>query len=257
LAAPSLSGPDVRIPARRHSGNAHRFRAASIIKCLAMVRDGYLYALGLLIIAALIYFSTGSWIWAAIPILLAVFFLWFFRDPRRTVPEGEGLIVSPADGKVTIVERITTPAGDRLRLSIFLSVFDVHVNRAPVGGVIRRSTYKKGKYLNALNPASAVENEQQLIEMESEDGFHVSFKLIAGLLARRIVFQRKEGDLLARGERVGLIKFGSRVDVMLPVRAELAVRVGDRVKGGFSVLARVAEVAGDTLPADVAVEVLV
>lgn len=204
-----------------------------------MVRDGYFYGLGLVAVAALVGFWTGQWSWAVLPLLLAAFFLWFFRDPERAIPQDPGLIVSPADGKVTEVARIKTPAGDRYRISIFLSVFDVHVNRSPVEGVLRDVQYRKGEFLNAMNPVCAERNEQNLAVVECAEGYAVSFTQIAGLLARRIVFNRKPGDRLGRGERVGLIKFGSRTDVVMPGDAEMLVKVGDRVRGGASVLARV------------------
>ena len=179
---------------------------------------------------------TGSWIWAVVPFLLACFFFWFFRDPERPVPIEAGLVVSPADGKITEVARIQTPQGERIRLSIFLSVFDVHVNRSPIAGTVREVRYQKGKYLNALNPESAEKNEQNLVTVQGDE-FDVSFKQIAGLLARRIVFRFQPGDFVERGERVGLIKFGSRVDVLLPGHAHVRVALGQRVKGGASVLA--------------------
>jgi phosphatidylserine decarboxylase len=204
-----------------------------------MVRDGYFYGIALFAVAALLYFFLGSPIWPIVPILLAIFFLWFFRDPRRTIPQGKGLLVSPADGKVTQVARIETPQGDVLRMSIFLNVFNVHVNRSPVSGVLRETRYQKGKYLNAMNPASADENEQNIVVIDSDEGYTVTFKQIAGLLARRIVFNYAAGARLERGQRVGLIKFGSRVDVLMPVNAQLQVKVGDHVKGGATVLARV------------------
>jgi phosphatidylserine decarboxylase len=206
-----------------------------------MVRDGYFYSLSLLAVALAQVWWTGSWIWAVAPVLLAAFFLWFFRDPQRAVPDAPGLVVSPADGVVTSVERITTPAGDRVKLSIFLSVFDVHVNRSPLGGVIREVRYEKGLFLNAMNPDSAVKNEQNSVVVAG-DGVEVAFKQIAGLLARRIVFNKRVGDRVERGERVGLIKFGSRVDVLLPGDAAVGVKKGDRVKGGSSVLATVRSV---------------
>lgn len=205
-----------------------------------MVRDGYFYGLALLAVAIFLGRFTGTWGWAIPPLLLAAFFLWFFRDPRRVVPQEPGLVVSPADGKVTEVAHVTTPDGQRLRLSIFLSVFDVHVNRSPVAGVLREVRYKKGQYLNALNPASAEHNEQNLAVVDCDEGYQVSFVQIAGLLARRIVFTKRPGDSLTRGERVGLIKFGSRTDILLPAHAEPLVQPGDRVRGGTSVLARVA-----------------
>jgi phosphatidylserine decarboxylase len=170
-------------------------------------------------------------------VLLAAFFLWFFRDPGRTVPAGTGLIVSPGDGLVTETVTITTTEGSRQRISIFLSVFDVHVNRSPIGGVLSSVRYLKGQYLNAMNPASADRNEQNIVTVRGDDGVEVTFKQIAGLLARRIVFVPKLGDKVERGQRVGLIKFGSRVDVLLPAEAKLRVKVGERVKGGASVLA--------------------
>ncbi|HUY81174.1 MAG TPA: phosphatidylserine decarboxylase family protein [Acidobacteriaceae bacterium] len=202
-----------------------------------MVRDGYFYGIALFLVSGLLRFFTGGWAWAVVPILLALFFLWFFRDPKRAIPQGKGLIVSPADGKVTEVLRITTPDGEFLRLSIFLSVFNVHVNRSPVTGTLRDVIYKKGLYLNAMNPVSAEKNEQNKAVVEADAGYTVAFTQIAGLLARRIVFRPKPGDHLERGQRIGLIKFGSRVDVLLPGSAELQVKKGDHVQGGSSILA--------------------
>lgn len=200
-----------------------------------MVKDGYFYGVGLLAAAALLFWLT-SWPLALVPVLLAAFFLWFFRDPERTIPSGPGLIVSPGDGLVTETIRLETPQGPRQRISIFLNVFNVHVNRSPIGGTIAEIRYLKGKYLNAMNPASADQNEQNIVTVTGE-GCEVVFKQIAGLLARRIVFVPKVGDVMARGERVGLIKFGSRVDVLVPAEAELRVKVGDKVQGGASILA--------------------
>jgi phosphatidylserine decarboxylase len=176
------------------------------------------------------------WPLALIAVLLAAFFLWFFRDPERAIPAGPGLIVSPGDGLVTETVLFETTDGPRRRISIFLSVFNVHVNRSPIAGTITVARYQKGKYLNAMNPASAVENEQNIVTVSGE-GFEVTFKQIAGLLARRIVFVPALGSVIERGERVGLIKFGSRVDVILPAEAELRVKPGVRVQGGASVLA--------------------
>ena len=205
-----------------------------------MVRDGYIYGFSLLVVAAVLVWLTGEWGWGVAPVLLAAFFLWFFRDPSRMIPAGDGLIVSPGDGLVTETVRIQTPEGERQRISIFLSVFDVHVNRSPIAGVLSTVRYQKGKYLNAMNPASAESNEQNIVTVRGE-GIEVTFKQIAGLLARRIVFNYKEGDRVERGQLVGLIKFGSRVDVVVPAEAELLVKVGERVKGGSSVLAVMGE----------------
>ena len=222
-----------------------------------MVRDGYLYGFSLLIVAAVVHFLTGGWIWALIPVLLAAFFLWFFRDPPRTIPDGEGLIVSPADGKLTAIERVMTPSGESLRLSIFLSVFNVHVNRSPISGTLREVRYQKGQFLNALNPDSAEKNEQNLAVVESDDGHEVSFKQIAGLLARRIIFNPGKGDRVERGERIGMIKFGSRVDVLMPSYAELRVKKGDNVKGGSTVLAHLPDLVAEPMLAELEVETLV
>jgi phosphatidylserine decarboxylase len=200
-----------------------------------MVRDGYIYALSLLAVAGLLVWTTEVWEWGIAPILLAAFFLWFFRDPHRHVPAGPGQIVSPGDGLVTETVTISTPQGPRQRVSIFLSVFDVHVNRSPIAGVIKAVSYRKGQYLNAMNPDSAQHNERNVVTVSGQ-GTEVIFKQIAGLLARRIVFNLREGDMVERGQRVGLIKFGSRVDVLLPEEAKLRVKVGQRVKGGSSVI---------------------
>jgi len=207
-----------------------------------MVRDGYIYGLSLLVVAMLVVWTTGSWLWAIPPMLLAGFFLWFFRDPQRNIPAGVGLIVSPGDGLVTEAVTISTPNGPRQRVSIFLSVFDVHVNRSPISGVLKSVRYQKGLYLNAMNPSSADRNEQNVVTVGGE-GYEVTFKQIAGLLARRIVFNFSEGSRVERGQRVGLIKFGSRVDVILPAEAILQVRVGQRVQGGASVIAAMPEAA--------------
>jgi phosphatidylserine decarboxylase len=202
-----------------------------------MVRDGYFYGLALMAVAIAVGLLTGQWAWAILPLLFAAFFLWFFRDPERRIPQEPGVIVSPADGKVTEVARISTPDGPRIRISIFLSVFNVHVNRSPVAGILREVRYTKGKYLNAMNPASAEQNERNLAIVDCDEGYQVAFVQIAGLIARRIVFNKRPGDRLARGERVGLIKFGSRTDVLLPGHAEPEVKVGETVRGGASILA--------------------
>jgi phosphatidylserine decarboxylase len=207
-----------------------------------MVPDGYYYAIPLLGVAALL-----AWLasppWAVPPLLLSVFLLWFFRDPERIIPDVAGAVVSPADGKITNVSPVTMGETRYVRISIFLNVFDVHVNRSPIAGVIQDIRYQKGKFLNAMNETCAELNEQNLVTVEG-DGERVVFKQIAGLLARRIVFTKKLGDRVARGERVGLIKFGSRTDVLLDASASLQVKAGDRVKGGSSVLAFL-----DTIPA--------
>ncbi len=202
-----------------------------------MVRDGYLYGLGLLIVAAVVQYFTHMAVLTAIPVILAAFFLWFFRDPTRKVTDEPGAIVSPADGKVEELEWIEFPDGGKLRLTIFLNVFDVHVNRVPVSGTVTLAEHHEGQFMNAMKPESAIHNEQTLITIDN-GSYAVSFKQIAGLLARRIVCNLKVGDRVERGTRMGLIKFGSRVDVLMPAEATPQVKVGDRVKGGSSILGR-------------------
>lgn len=203
-----------------------------------MVRDGYLYGGGMLVAAGVIAWLAG-WPYAIPVLLLAAFFLWFFRDPERDVPTAPGVIVSPADGKVTAIAETEVDDVRRTRLSIFLNVFNVHVNRAPTSGVVRAVEYKRGRFGNAMGAISSDENEQNIVTVEGE-GHTVIFKQIAGLLARRIVFTPRVGDVLQRGQRVGLIKFSSRVDVVLGPDVALSVRVGDHVKGGSSVLGQFA-----------------
>lgn len=200
-----------------------------------MVLDGYYYAIPLLLAAILLGWLTAP-LWALPAVLLAAFFLWFFRDPERVVPSAQGAIVSPADGKVTDVSGVQVNGQQWQRISIFLNVFNVHVNRTPISGVIREVRYQRGKFVNAMSAISADENEQNIVTVEGE-GHTVIFKQIAGLIARRIVFNKKIGDTVARGERVGLIKFGSRVDVLLDPGVHIQVKVGDIVKGASSVLA--------------------
>jgi phosphatidylserine decarboxylase len=201
-----------------------------------MVRDGIYYALALIAAAVLIGILATPLL-VPVPLLLAVFFLWFFRDPERDIPTTPGAVVSPADGKVTGVSTIQMDGEPATRISIFLNVFDVHVNRSPAAGVITAVEYRRGKYLNAMDPASAELNEQSVCTLLTGNGERIVFKQIAGLLARRIVFSRQVGDRVARGERIGLIKFGSRCDVILPVSARVLVEVGNVVKCGSSTLA--------------------
>ena len=209
-----------------------------------MVRDGIMYSLGLCLVAGVAEWLGGGW-WTLPPLLLAVFFLWFFRDPERSIPQPADTVVSAADGKVTEVATIAIDGVLRTRISIFLSVFDVHVNRSPIAGRIESVEYRRGKFGNAMGAISAEENEQNVVTIRG-DRHTVIFKQIAGLLARRIVFYRKSGDWVQRGERVGLIKFGSRTDVILPPEASVKVKIGDHVRGGSSVLA--------TLPMQAAAE---
>jgi phosphatidylserine decarboxylase len=200
-----------------------------------MVRDGIYYGLAFVVVAALVGWLAAP-AWTVIPLLLAAFFLWFFRDPERQIPAVQGAIVSPADGKVTDISVLEIEGEPRTRISIFLNVFNVHVNRSPVTGVIADVEYKTGKFGNAMGAASADANEQNVVTLEGDTGI-VVFKQIAGLLARRIVFTKKVGDHVARGERVGMIKFGSRTDVIFTGDADMKVKLGDHVKGGSTILA--------------------
>ena len=191
-------------------------------------------AIGIAVLGA--YFS---WRVFAVLFLIAVFVAAFFRDPFREIPKGQGLVVSPADGKVVLI--VPTPLGHAAgegatQISIFLSVFDVHINRAPIAGRITDVVYHRGEFLPAFNDKASLRNEQNRVFIEGPEG-RVGFTQIAGLIARRIVFRKKAGDAVARGEQVGLIRFGSRTDVFLPQGSTLAVKLGDRVSGGSSVIA--------------------
>jgi phosphatidylserine decarboxylase len=180
----------------------------------------------------------------AVWFVFALLTLYFFRDPHPRVPAGAGLVVSPAHGKVDVIDTIKEPqfmGGECQRISMFLSVFDVHVQHAPVGGRIAYFKYTEGQFVNAMKTESAVHNENVLIGIETGEprGTRVGFRLIAGVLARRIVPWIAQGDEVARGDRVSLIQFGSRVDVYLPLSAEIRAKLGDKVVGGETVLASI------------------
>ncbi len=204
-----------------------------------MVRDGLPYVLGPLL-AALLAGVSGYWLIALGAVSLAAFMAYFFRNPRRTAPaEAERIVVAPADGRVTRVERLDpTQAQSPVVVSIFLSVFDVHVNRAPIAGTITDMTYTKGRFVIATREDASVVNEQNALTIRGEH-ITVVCKQIAGVLARRIVCWKRTGDTVTLGERFGLIKFSSRTDLVLPPEVEVAVRVGERVRGGVSVIGRV------------------
>lgn len=200
-----------------------------------MVRDGIYYAVALLGLSGFAV-SLGGWAWGVPEWILTAFVLNFFRDPERAIPPGDG-VISPADGKVVDLRQFDSPSGKRWRLSIFLNIFDVHVNRAPVGGKIIEQVYRKGKFLVASLPEASTENEQNAITIQSTGSEPIVMKQITGLVARRIVPYKNVGDTVARGERIGLLKFGSRVDVEMPANYSIAVKVGERVQAGTSVLA--------------------
>jgi phosphatidylserine decarboxylase len=206
---------------------------------MSIAREGWALILGLLIVGlALAVFHLP--VIGAVFMALAAFVAFFFRDPEREVPRDPRLVLSPADGKVIVVG--PAPEGNPLgkgasQISIFLSVFDVHINRSPIAGRVAQVDYRKGGFRPAWDPKASLENEQNCVTVE--DGTHgVAFKQIAGLIARRIVFRKKRGDTVEAGERVGMIKFGSRVDVFVPGEAQMLVSEGDRVAGGTSVLAQ-------------------
>ena len=197
-----------------------------------IVITGIYYALALAAAGALVTWLASPW--AAIPLwLLALFCLYFFRDPEREIPSGP-VAVSPADGTVVAVK---PESATQNRISIFLNVFDVHVNRTPIGGTIAKVQYQRGAFHVASREECSVQNEQNVVTVQGE-GTTVVFKQIAGLIARRIVFNKKPGDCVSTGERIGLIKFGSRCDVLFGPEWEIVVRPGMRVAGGSSVIAR-------------------
>ena len=199
---------------------------------IRMVRDGIYYALALTAGAAVVAYVTRPLY--ALPLLIAALFcLYFFRDPDRGIPSGR-VAVSPADGKVVAV---ISESAAITRVSIFLNIFDVHVNRTPISGKITSVSYHKGQFLVASKEEASAQNEQNTVTVEG-DGTRVIFKQIAGLIARRIVFNKKVGDTVAAGERIGMIKFGSRMDVELGPEWEILVKPGMHVSAGSSVIAR-------------------
>jgi phosphatidylserine decarboxylase len=196
-----------------------------------MVKDGIYYAVGFSAAGALLWILLNP-AFAAPLFLLALFCLYFFRDPDRAIPDG-AVAVSPADGKVV---SIIGDGAECTRISIFLNVFDVHVNRAPIAGRISNIEYTKGKFLVASRELASAQNERNTVTIAGDAS--VRFAQIAGLIARRIVFYKKLGDTVAKGERVGLIKFGSRVDIFLGQEWEIKVHTGQRVAGGSSIIAQ-------------------
>ncbi len=209
-----------------------------------MLRDAYPFLLALALLAGVAalagqLYHSGFFLLTILLLLLAVFVAFFFRNPEREVSTDASLVLSPADGHVSVVKpmNVDDPAAGNV-VSVFLSVFDVHVNRTPIAGRITNVKYQKGKFLNALNQRSSLENEQNIITVQNER-LTVTFTQIAGVIARRIVFWKKIGDTLSPGERIGLIKFGSRTDIFLPAIVEITVKKGDRVIGGKSVIGKI------------------
>jgi phosphatidylserine decarboxylase len=200
-----------------------------------IVKDAFRFLIPLFVSAALA-FVLGLYLAAFLVMLLAGFVAFFFRNPKREIPSDPRVIVSPADGRVVKVERV----GKVTKLSIFLSIFDVHVNRSPMAGRIETIDYKRGKFRPAFNHAASVENERNLV-MVAQGDLKLVFTQIAGIIARRIVCWKKVGDAVAKGEIIGLIRFGSRVDVLFPAGTEATVEPGMRVRGGSSAIGVIKE----------------
>lgn len=206
-----------------------------------MVKDGYKFASAPILIGFLAlvlgWHILGLQIAAGALLGLGTFILYFFRDPVRIIPEDTSTVVSPADGRVLEVvdESLGSRAGNRI--TIFLAIWNVHVNRSPLAGRISRIDYRPGRFHMAMKKAASSENEQNVIYLETPRG-QIVFKQIAGLIARRVILWKKAGEHVERGERIGIVRFGSRMDLWLPVEAKIAVKPGDHVAGGSSILAR-------------------
>jgi phosphatidylserine decarboxylase len=201
-----------------------------------MVKEAYKFAIPPLVVGAACLIP--GWKWAAgVLIFLGLFVFYFFRDPEREIPSDPGVIVSPADGHVVAIinELLDSTMGHRI--SIFLSIWDVHVQRAPAAGRVADVVYRPGKFYAAFRSAASRENEQNIIYIQTPRG-QLVFKQIAGYIARRVLCWKREGEIVALGERVGMIRFGSRVDVWLPMDSEVVVKQGQMVKGGESILAK-------------------
>ena len=207
-----------------------------------MVREGYSFGLPPFVIGLLLMILGRGWTFAlgGVLVCLGLFVFSFFRDPERSIPGEAGLIVSPADGRVVVVKDEANKGRPGKRVSIFLAIWNVHVNRAPAAGTITGLQYKPGKFLAAWNEDASLQNEQNVFTQTTEHG-EIVYKQIAGWVARRVVSWKRVGENVARGERIGLVRFGSRVDLWLPGEAEIVVKVGENVKGGSSVLARMPE----------------
>jgi len=209
-----------------------------------MVREGYWFGLPPLIIGVILMLTSRGWVFGAggVLVLLGLFVFSFFRNPERNIPSEPGVLVCPADGRVVVSRDEPWNGRAGKRVSIFLAIWNVHVNRAPAAGKITRLEYKPGKFLAAWDEAASLENEQNIFTQATEHG-DIVYKQIAGWVARRVVSWKKAGETVARGERIGLMRFGSRMDIWLPSEAEIVVNVGDNVKGGTTVLARMPETA--------------
>jgi phosphatidylserine decarboxylase len=211
-----------------------------------MVKEGYYFGLPLLLIGGAAFFLHWR-IAAYLFLFLALFVFSFFRDPDRVIPSEPGAIVSPGDGRVVVVQDEDYAGKPGKRVSIFLAVWNVHVNRSPEAGRITKMEYRPGKFVTAMRANASSENEQNVFTLSTDAG-ELVFKQIAGLIARRVVSWKKEGDSVARGERIGLVRFGSRVDLWVPQQAQILVKVGQNVKGGSSVLASWPALKNNSIP---------
>src|SRR5882762_9058089 len=224
----------------KHSGRATK--AAFKLILISLITVGVILAIGVFAVIAGTLVLAFAWVLIAVWILFALFTLYFFRDPNARVPTGANLVLSPGHGKVDVIDTTTEPlfmGGECQRISIFLSVIDIHVQNSPVTARVAYFKHTPGQYLNALNADSAKFNENVLLGLESVEplGEKIGVRLIAGLIARRIVPWVQQNDAVQRGERISLIQFGSRVDVYLPMRAKIKVALGDKVIGGETVIA--------------------
>ena len=205
-----------------------------------MAREGIPF-ITLFLVPGFLFAVLGWWIAAALCLALAAFMAFFFRDPERDCPVDDRFVVSPADGRVVLAAPIDARVADSpTQISIFLSPLDVHINRSPIAGEIVDVVYKPGAFHIASREIASVENEQNIVTVRGEK-LTVVFRQIAGVIARRIVLWKKKGDRVELGERVGLMKFSSRMDVLLPTEADVLVKKGDRVIGGVTVLGRLRE----------------
>ena len=209
--------------------------AIAVVLSGGMVKEGYYFGLPPLAlgVAALLLRWTVA---GVILFCLAAFVFYFFRDPERIIPADPGAVVSPADGRVVVVTDEDNAGRPGKRISIFLAIWNVHVNRSPAAGTIANLQYRPGKFAAAMRESASTHNEQNVITLATDSG-EITFKQIAGLIARRVVCWKQPGDRVARGERIGLVRFGSRADLWLPRDSEMLVKVGDHVKGGSSVVA--------------------
>jgi phosphatidylserine decarboxylase len=223
--------------AQLQRGTFSKLQLKSRDKKSIVAREGLPYIL-IPLLLAIILFALGYWPFALVLVALAGFMAFFFRDPQRITPIENGVVVSPADGRVTRIRPLSEDENPSIVVSIFLSPFDVHINRSPIAGTITNVTYTQGKFLMATKEASSLVNEQNALTIRGE-GVTVICKQVAGVLARRIICWKRAGDVVALGERFGLIKFSSRTDLVLPSNVQLEVREGMRVRGGATVIGRV------------------